>query len=84
MRLPGEWLGCFEWIAWGVMRQVRVHMMFGEHVVDMMQTFAPDLYTYQPKSTHRAIAVRMHEDSLFTSASLDSPHPCVNHYAADL
>ena len=60
------------------MRQVRVHMMSGEHIVDMMNTFVPYLYTYQPKSTHRAIAVRMHEGSLLTSASLDSPHPCVN------
>ena len=82
VRYPGEWLGCFEWIAWGVMRQVQVHMMFGEHIVDMMQTFAPDLDTYQPKSTHRAIAVRIHEGSLLTSVSLDSLHPCVNHYVA--
>ena len=36
VRYPGEWLGCFEWIAWGVMRQVRVHMMFGEHVMDII------------------------------------------------
>ena len=82
VRYPGEWLGFFEWIARGVLRQVRVHMMFGEHIVDMMQTFAPDLYTYPPKSTHRAIAVRIHEGSLLTSASLDSPHPCVNLYVA--
>ena len=33
-------------------------------------------------STHCAIMVRMHEGSLLTSASLDSPHPCVNHYVA--
>ena len=82
VRYPGEWLWCFEWIAWGVMRQVRVHMIFGEHIVDMMHTFVPDLYIHQPESTHHAIAVRIHEGSLLTSASLDSPHPCVNHYVA--
>ena len=24
---------CFEWIAWGVMQQVQVHMMFGKQMM---------------------------------------------------
>ena len=66
--------GCFEWIAWSVIQQVQVHMMFGKHVVDMMQFLVQEKYTSCDRSAHAQMQS--------ASVSLDSLHPCVNHYVA--
>ena len=41
VRQLGQNTGLLEWLAWGVLNQRRVMMLFGETVVDLFEWFAP-------------------------------------------
>ena len=83
VRFAGQWLGLFEWIAWGVMHQARVLMMFGSNIVDVIAELAPQVSPVTWKKTHRVIAVHLRDGIMLSSVpESDSHHPQVNHYTA--
>ena len=48
MRRLGQDIGLLEWLAWGVLNERRVMMLFGQTVVDLFEWFAP---THAPSLT---------------------------------
>jgi hypothetical protein len=58
MQMLGEYIGFFEWLVWAVLRQVRVHILMGSNVVDVLSMFGDGLGGFEPVDTHRVVAVR--------------------------
>jgi hypothetical protein len=38
-----DYLGFFEWVAWGVLRQAPVYILIGRELIDVFEVFAPAL-----------------------------------------
>ena len=70
IRHPGTYIGFFEWIAWSRLRNVRVHLLFGENVVCVNELFAPALPPLLWTAVHRVVAVEMGKNEL-RSARMD-------------
>ena len=41
IRQPRVFIGFFEWLAWGILTESEVHMIFGEHVVKLKLRIRP-------------------------------------------
>ena len=57
VRQPGEYLGFLEWVAWGVLSRRRVFMLFGSHVCDVIEVFAPEVLPIAFEGVCRVAAV---------------------------
>ena len=80
------WLGFFEWVCWGAMRQATTLILFGSAFVDVRATFAPALPCPGPGApVHRVGAVRVVEGGAWRSACTeDNVLVDVNHFAIGL
>ena len=77
----GEYIGLFEWIAWGVMQSVGVQMLFGNHVVDLMAWFAPMFAVENPAVVTRVCAVLLQDGGAWRAAFSDDGFlPRINHF----
>ena len=43
VREHGEYIGFFEWLVWGILSGVRVHMVIGTSLLDVIAVFAPSM-----------------------------------------
>ena len=79
LRRPGEYLGLFDWLVWGDLRQVQVLMLFGTHVVDIRVLRAQGLPPLEASAVHRVVATaRTGTGRLLTPAGFGAGG--VNHY----
>ena len=52
----GAYIGFFEWLVWAHVRRVRVLMMMGSEITDIVAMFSNGLPEFEPTATHRVIA----------------------------
>ena len=76
----GEYIGLFEFIAWGVMQSSAVHVLFGNHVVDIMAVFAPQFAVPSPLFITRAAGVFLADTKWRAVKTVDGAFPKINHF----
>ena len=78
IRESGAYLGIFEWLAWGVLSDASVQMLFGTNVVELGPFMGPNLPRPSGGRIHRVAAVRM-QDGIWYTAGAESLTD-VNHF----
>ena len=76
----GEWIGLFEFVVWGVMQSAAVHMLFGNHVVDIMAVFAPKFAVHSPLFITRAAGVLLTDTKWRAVNTIGGAFPKINHF----
>ena len=76
----GEWIGLFEFVAWGVMQSAAVHMLFGNNVVDIMAVFAPQFAVSVPSFVTRAAGVLLTDTKWRAVKTIGGAFPKINHF----
>ena len=81
VRKNGEFLGFFEFLAWGALTETRVDILFGHHAVDIKDVFGHGLL-YHCNQRLRVAAVRLTASGEWMNpVCQDGSLPCgVNHF----
>ena len=80
VRKLGTYIGFFEWVAWAALKEVRLEMLFGNHVLDLLDFLAPWVASGSAAVCRVAVVEFLGPDK-YRSASLKKGL-CANHFVA--